>query len=110
VDNTYELVCDLTSPTQEIKQALKERHSSAIMVDRTRFVSKNSCCQIDTYQILELNRRGYITVNVSFFRPELSEDNLQVKFSIFSPLWGNSSIKMRKLYKEIDSVIRAHMT
>ena len=106
--NTYELVYDLTSLAAEIGQALKEKHDSAALVDRTSFVGGESSCQIDTYQVFELNRRGYITINVYFFRPVFTEDKLQVKVSLFSPLWNESSMKIKKLEKEIDSVIRSH--
>ena len=80
-------------------------------MDRTCFAGGDSSCQIDTYQVYELNRGAYITINVYFFRPELTEDTLLVKVSLLSPLppLGGSSMKMKKLQKEIDSVIRSHM-
>ena len=109
MDNSYELTYDLSSLAEEIGKTLKENHSSTVMVDSTSFVSKASNCRIDTYQVFELNRRGYITINVYFFRPELVKDNIQVKFSLFSPLWNQSSIKIKKLQKEIDSIIHSHI-
>ena len=108
MDNSYELTCDLTSLAEDIGIALKENHSSAVMVDSTAFASGASSCRIDTYQVFELNRRGYITINVYFFRPELAKDDIQVKFSLFSPLWNQSSIKIKMLQKEIDSIICSH--
>lgn len=109
MENTYELTCDLALLAQEIGEMLKENHSSAAVVDKTCFVSGDSCCQIDTYQVYELNRRGNITINVYFFRPKLTEDQIQVKFSVISPLWNETSMKMNKLQKEIDQVIQSHM-
>ena len=108
MNSSYELTYDLTSLAEEIGRALKERHSSTVMVDSTGFTSEASNCRIDTYQVFELNRRGYITINVYFFRPELAKDDIQVKFSLFSPLWNQFSIKIKMLQKEIDSVIRSH--
>ena len=109
MENSYELTYDLTSLAEEIGKALKEKHSSTVMVDSTGFASEASNCRIDTYQVFELNRRGHITINVYFFRPELVKDNIQVKFSLFSPLWNQSSLKIRRLQKEIDSIIRSHI-
>lgn len=109
MNNTYELTCDLTLLAEEIGKALKEKHSSTAMVDSTGFASMNTSCRIDTYQVFELSHRGYITINVYFFRPELAKDEIQVKFSIFSPLWNKSSMKIKKLEKEIDTVIRSHV-
>ena len=106
--NNYELTYDLTLLAEEIGKALKEDYSSTTMVDSTGFASADSSCRIDTYQVFELNRRGYITINVYFFRPELAKDKIQVKFSIFSPLWNETSMKIKKLEKEIDRVIRSH--
>ena len=107
--NTYELTYDLTLLAEEIGKVLKENHSSAAMVDSTGFASADSSCRIDTYQVYELNHKGYITINVYFFRPELAKDNIQVKFSIFSPQWSESSMKINKLKKEIESVISSHL-
>ena len=106
--NSYELTYDLTSLAEEIGKVLKENHVSAALVDSTGFASGASSCRIDTYQVFELNRRGNNTINVYFFRPELAKDHIQVKFSIFSPQWNGTSIKIKKLEKEIDGVIRSH--
>lgn len=106
--NVYELTCDLTSLAEEIGKTLKENHVSATLVDSTTFAGADSLCRIDTYQVYELYRRGNNTINVYFFRPELAKDHIQVKFSIFSPLWNESSMKIKKLEKEIDGVIRSH--
>lgn len=108
MDHSYELTCDLALLAQEIGRMLEEKHSSAARVDQISFVSEDSCCRIDTYQVYELIRSGNITINVCFFRPRLAEDRIQVKFSVLSPLW-NESLKMNKLENEIDSVIRGHM-
>lgn len=109
MNNTYDLIFDIDLLAEEIGNTLKENHISTSMVDRSNFTSETSRCQIDTYQVFELNRRGYITINVYFFRPDWTSNNIQVKFSIFSPLWNESSMKMRKLHKEIDSIIRTHI-
>lgn len=106
--NSYKLICDLDALAQEIGQTLKENHMSAALVDRSRFASKESRCQIDTYQIYEISYRGYITVNAYFFRPQMATDELEVKVTILSPLWNESSMKMRKIQKEIDGVIHTH--
>lgn len=110
MDNIYELTCDLTLLAEEIGHTLKKNHSSTELADKTCFAGEDSCCQIDTYRVFELSWRGYITVNIYFFRPELTEDKLQVKFSIFPVFWNDESLKVKKLQKEIDGVIRAHMT
>lgn len=108
MNNTYELTYDLTLLAEEIGRVLSENHVSAALVDSTTFAGADSSCRIDTYQVFELNRRGYNTINLYFFRPEMAKDDIQVKFSIFSPLWNGSSMKMKKLEKEIDGVIRSH--
>ena len=108
MDNFYRLTCDMDVLAQEIYQALKENHMSATLVDRTHFASNGSHCQIDTYQIYEINRRGYLTINVYLFQPQLATDALEVKFTILSPLWNESSMKMRKIQREIESVLHAH--
>lgn len=108
MSNSYELTYDLTSLAEEIGKVLGEKHVSATLVDSATFAGADSVCRIDTYQVYELGRRGYNTVNVYFFRPELAKDDIQVKFSIFSPQWNGTSMKIKKLEKEIDGVIRSH--
>lgn len=105
---SYELVCDLVPLAEEIGATLKEHHNSAIMVDRSTFVGPGSCCRIDTYQVFELTWNGYITINVCFFRPELASDQLMVQVSAFSPRFNNTSMKIKKIYREIEAVITAH--
>ena len=112
MESSYELTCDLALLAAEIGQTLGKNHSSANLVDRTCFAGGDSTCQIDTYQVYELNRGACITINVYFFRPELTQDALRVKVSLLSPLpyLGGSSMKINKLQKEINRVIRARMT
>lgn len=109
MNNFYKLICDLDLLALEINHTIKENHISATLVDRSNFVSKDSRCQMDTYQVFELNLRGFITINIYFFQPELAIDKLEVKFTIISPLWNGSSMKMRKIQREIDNVIHTHM-
>ena len=110
MNDFYELTGDLDALAQEIGQTLKENHTSATLVDKSNFISKDSHCRIDTYQIYEIAYRGYITVNVYFFRPQLTADKVEVKVAIISSLWNESTMKMRKLQKEIDGVLRVHQS
>lgn len=103
--NIYTFNGEMTSLAIGLGQALKERHSSAVLVDQTVFVSGDSCCKIDTYQVFDLNRRGYITINLYFFRPEIAKDKFQVKFSLFSPLWNDTSGKTQRLRNEIENIL-----
>ena len=108
MNSFYNLVCDLDVLAQEIGQTLKENHTSAARVDRSLFAGKESRCQIDTYQIYEMTYRGYITINVYFFQPQLTMDALEVKVAILSTLWKESTMKMRKIQREIDGVLHTH--
>lgn len=109
MDNTYELIYDLVSLSQEIRQTLQSKHSSAMLMDTTNFAGTDSCCQIDTYRVYELNQRGYITINVYFFRPDWRSNSVVVKFTIFSSGLNVSTMKTKKIEKEIDSIIRVHI-
>ena len=108
MNDFYKLAGDLDALALEINQTLKENHTSATLVDTSDFVSKDSRCQIDTYQIYEIAYRGYITINVYYFQPQLTADALEVKVTIISTLWNKSSMKMRKIQREIDGVLHTH--
>ena len=108
MDNFYRLIGDIDVLAKEIYQTLKENHMSVALVDRSHFVSKDSRCQIDTYQIYEIAYSGYITINVYFFQPQLTTDELEVKVAIISTFWKESTMKMRKIQKEIDGVVHTH--
>ena len=108
MDNFYKLNCDIDVLAQEINQTLTENHMSATLVDRSHFVSKDSRCQIDMYQIYEIAYSGYITINVYFFQPQLTTDELEVKVTVISTLWNKSTMKMRKIQREIEGVLHTH--
>lgn len=108
MDNMYTLTGDITLLSNEIWQTLKKKHESAVLADTTDFVSGSSHCKINTYQIYDLNHRGYITINVYFFRPEIASDDFQVKASVFSPLWHESTGKAKRLHQEIESILLNH--
>lgn len=105
---TYTLTADLTDLLAELGAYLKKKHPSALYLDQTTFVGKTGCVRIDTYQILNAWWRGYITVNVYVFRPDMVKDELQVKVSLFSSYWVNSTRLMKAIQKEIHSFFLSH--
>lgn len=105
---TYVLTCDLDLISTAISKLLKENHPSFLYLDRTCFVGTDSTFRVDTYQVLNLYWRGYVTLNVYFFRPDMAKDELQVKVALFSSYWKNSTRLMEKLQRELHATILAH--
>lgn len=105
---TYTLTADLTDLLAELGAYLKKKHPSALYLDQTTFVGKTGCVRIDTYQILNAWWRGYITVNVYVFRPDMVKDELQVKVSLFSSYWVSSTRLMKAIQKEIHNFFLSH--
>lgn len=108
MNSSYRLTCDLDLLAQEIHQTLKERHMSALFLDKSNFISKDSRCRIDTYQIWEITYTGYITINVYYFQPQLTVDDLEVKVVVISPKFRDTSMKMRNIQREIEGIILNH--
>lgn len=104
----YALTCDLSLIADEIASTLKEKHSSTLCLDHTNFVGETSTFRVDTYQVLNLYWRGYVTINVYFFRPDMAKDELRVKVALFSSYWKNSTRLMEKLQRELHAIILAH--
>lgn len=105
---TYTLTAELTPLLAELGAYLKKEHPSALYLDQTTFVGKTGCVRINTYQILNVWWRGYITVNVYAFRPDMVKDELQVKVSLFSSYWVSSTRLMKAIQKEIHSFFLSH--
>ena len=104
----YTLTGSLSDIAAEIGAYLKDKHSSTLFLDTTYFSGEGSDFQVDTYQVLNLYWRGYITVNVYLFRPDMTKDDLQVKISLFSSYWKSPTSLMNKLQKEIHACMVAH--
>ncbi len=107
---TYEVTGCLADLAAEIRRSLKERYSSTALVDTSAFSSQTGYCQVDTFQIYSMNLKGYVTVNVYFFRPEIREDTFQVKVSAFSPLWSgdDDSGLPKRLREELGKLLLSH--
>ncbi len=107
---TYELTGCLSDLALEIRRTLKEAYNSMILADTSAFPGQTSYCQIDTIQIYSINLKGYVTVNVYYFRPEIKEDKFLVKVSAFSPLWsgGDDSGLPKRLREKLGKLLLAH--
>lgn len=105
---TYTLTADLTNLLAELGAYFKKKHLSALYLDQTTFVGKTGCVRIDTYQILNAWWRGYITVNVYVFRPDMLTDELQIKVSLFSSYWVSPTRLMKAIQKEIHNFFLSH--
>lgn len=108
METTYTLTADFTDLLAELGTYLKKKHPSTLYLDKTTFVGKVGCVRVDTYQILNAWWRGYITVNVYAYRPDIVKDELQVKVSLFSSYWVSSTRLMKTVQKEIHSFFLSH--
>lgn len=102
---TYFLVRALSQTASELGDALKEKHPSTLHVDKTCFAGEGMEFRVDTYQVLNFYWRGYVTINIYFFRPDMAKDDLQIKVSLFSSYWKSPTRLMKQLQKEIEGVI-----
>lgn len=105
---TYALTADLTNLLAELGAYLKKKHPSALYLDQTTFVGRVGYVRVNTYQILNDWWRGYITVNVYAFRPDMLTDELQIKISLFSSYWVSSTRLMKAIQKEIHNFFLSH--
>ena len=48
--------------------------------------------------------RGYITVNIHFFQPDLAVKALSVKIAVFPPV-NDTSRKARKIFDSLESLV-----
>ncbi len=110
VNATYELSGDLSQLAAEIGQRLNEKYLSAIWSDQTVFVGRDSCYRTDTYQLHSALYRGTVTINLSFFRPEIARENFVLKVSFLPPvlLLGPTHNYFKTLKEEVEAVIFAH--
>ena len=108
MEMTYALTGSLSTISAGIGAFLKEKHSSTLYLDSTYFAGEGCDIQVDTYQVLNLYWRGYITVNVYLFRPDMTKDDLQVKISLFSSYWKSQTHLMEKLQKELHAFMVSH--
>lgn len=103
----FTLNCNIDSLSKDIFNRIKEKYYSTVYVDKTDLYGENSRCQIDTYQINSFLERGYITINIYFWNDNLSDDLLSVKISVFPPA-KDTSMKSKKILKEIENIILSH--
>ena len=104
----YTLTGSLTDIAAEIGAFLKDKHSSTLFLDNTYFAGENCDFRVDTYQVLNFSQKGYITINVCCFRPNMTGNNLQLKISLFSSYWKSPTHLMEKLQKELHTFLVAH--
>jgi hypothetical protein len=83
---------------------IKERYENVVYSDKADFCGEESRCQIDTYQVYSFFERGYITINLYFFKKSFEDSSILVKVSIFSPV-KDKSIKGEKILKEIEQLL-----
>ena len=108
MEMNYTLAGSLTDISAEIGAYLKEKHSSTLFLDTTYFSGENCDFQVDTYQVLNLSQKGYITINVYLSRADMLKNELQVKVSLFSPYWNGQTHLMEKLQKELHAFMVSH--
>ena len=107
MESNFTLNADIDLLSKDILNGIKEKHSSAIYLDKTIFWGENSRCHIDTYQVYSPLERGNITINIFFYNRNLENDLLLVKVSAFPPI-KNTSLKCKKHLKEIEELILSH--
>ncbi len=103
--DTYELTGSLSDLIDEVWQTLKEKYASAILADSSVFAGRDSYCRVGTYQVYSINQKGYVTINVYFFRQNIAEEKIQVKVSAFSPLWSDDRGRAQKVKGEIGALL-----
>lgn len=107
--SSFTLYYDMDLLSEDIFNAIREQHFSAVYLDKTEFSGENCRCRIDTYQINSFLERGYITVNIYLFQQNSADNCLSVKISAFPPV-KRESLKSRKLLAEIEKVISEHQS
>ena len=105
VSKTYQMTCAIETVANQILRELKERYECKKPQDQTILEGKDSFCRIDTYQIW--SSRGFITVNLCFFRPDLTRDDITVKVTPLVPTITDSTAKSREIQEVIEEVILA---
>lgn len=106
----YTVNCELDTLSRELSAMLRESFgdpiSPVVLVDQTCFSGQDCRYQTDTYQIYSCMERGYLTVNIHFFRPGPGEA-LSVKTAIFPPV-NDVTRKARKIFDALEAVILGH--
>lgn len=103
---TYQAACPIEVLADRIQRQLKESYECKKPQDQTILEGKGSLCRIDTYQIW--SSRGFITVILCFFRPDLSGEDITVKVTPIVPTLTDSTAKSREIQEVIQEVILAN--
>lgn len=106
---TYQMTCSIETVANQILRELKESYECKKPQDQTILEGKDSFCRIDTYQIYSFMSRGYLTVNLCFFRPDLTKEDITVKVTPLVPSTiTDSTAKSREIQENIEGVILAN--
>lgn len=106
VSKMYQATCSIEVLANQILCQLKESYECKKPQDQTILEGKDSFCRIDTYQIW--SSRGFITLNLCFFHPDLSKEDITVKVTPLVPSITDSTAKSREIQEVIEEVILAN--